>query len=355
MGVAHREMSNDTPSWFLSGSSKLQSGASVFSSPAAEENEPMSYSPKGGSRSYSPKESARERKNSVEELKLMSDAPDWLSSGKTKIERAPPKGGRRSVVGTERQSGSDSRTSTSRDKDSKPMLGKGSKEKESRDSKSRLSRGKKKDAVIEVEEPKRCCACMPFGKRERVILLMILVLGTSTLEFINYSKKHSLNSSVAIVPRKPGSLLRILVFVFFHESLQHLVFNMLSFCVMGFYLLSSGPVVFLGLLVQWIGGGALIFIGGMNWEHVGFDVLSSGMAVYCIVSGLVDRKIVGILLGVACIAGATVILVVIKKDIPGLKWDSLAAGAIVAVLQFIINIITRKVCRRKRSLADEQA
>eukprot|EP00300_Choanocystis_sp_HF-7_P040382 c6865_g1_i1.p1 GENE.c6865_g1_i1~~c6865_g1_i1.p1 ORF type:complete len:266 (-),score=52.79 c6865_g1_i1:130-927(-) len=193
------------------------------------------------------------------------------------------------------------------------------------------------------DDTPRCCG-IPFGPKTRAAIVAAIVVTIFVLEFVNMSRKHRLNPSVAIFPRKGSDFVRILTFIFFHGSLLHLVFNVLWCAPMGYLLMDKGPILIPGLILQWLLSGLLIWGAGLKYKHVGLDPITAGMATYCILSGFKRKQYLAIALGVGCYVVAAIVLLAAKQHFKGLQWDSLLAGVIVAALQFAARVMSVKFC-----------
>eukprot|EP00300_Choanocystis_sp_HF-7_P036908 c52859_g1_i1.p1 GENE.c52859_g1_i1~~c52859_g1_i1.p1 ORF type:complete len:339 (-),score=59.57 c52859_g1_i1:49-1065(-) len=328
-------MADEPPSWYVSGSTKL---ASKPAPTVTTQNDDMNTSQSGEILSTTPLQYREDRLRG--DFDTLDDPPAWFSSGKAKLagdgktksySSIPRQAEREDAKAS--QSGSKKLSISTSKSERDPMIPKDN------TTKSRGSRG----SSVSPSDGQRCCGLL-FGHRERIIILVVILVALLVIEIINLTKKHSISSDLGLVPREINNIQHVLVFVFFHGSMQHLIFNAICVGVMGFYLLLRGPTMLIGGLVQWLLGGLLIWAAGMPWKHVGFDVITAGMASYCITSGLKEKKPASVIMGVTCIVGSIILMLAVLKKMHGLQWDSLVAGAIVGVLQFLFRYWGRRAC-----------
>jgi membrane associated rhomboid family serine protease len=133
-----------------------------------------------------------------------------------------------------------------------------------------------------------------------------------------------------VIPRTAGGLWGIAFMPFLHANFPHLISNTIPLVVLLILLAGSRAeswevVAFISIL-----GGFLLWIVGRNADHIGASGLIMGLAVFLIVSGFLERRIVPLAIAflVGFLYGGSVIAGVIPRIGSSVSWDGHLCGAI---------------------------
>jgi membrane associated rhomboid family serine protease len=133
-----------------------------------------------------------------------------------------------------------------------------------------------------------------------------------------------------VVPRRLSGLVGIAAMPFLHANLQHLLSNTLPLFVLLVLLAGSRAeswqvVVLIALL-----GGALLWIFGRPGVHIGASGLIAGLTTFLILSGLLERRLIPLLVTVLVgfFYGGSLVLGVLPRLASQVSWDGHLCGAI---------------------------
>lgn len=141
-----------------------------------------------------------------------------------------------------------------------------------------------------------------------------------------------------LVPRQFSGLIGIVTMPFLHADFQHLLNNTIPLTVLLLLLAGSRADSRLAVLLIIVLGGVLLWLFGRSYSlHIGASGLVFGLASFLMVSGLLERRLVPMLISVlVAFTYGTSLLAGLVPWQPGVSWDGHLfgglAGAIVAWL-----------------------
>jgi membrane associated rhomboid family serine protease len=152
-----------------------------------------------------------------------------------------------------------------------------------------------------------------------------------------------------LVPRTLGGLIGIAAMPFLHESFSHLLSNSVPLFILLVLLARSRArfwriVVGVGLL-----SGFLLWVVGRPAIHIGASGLVFGLITYLIVSGLIERRVVSLLVaaGVGFLYGGVLVFGIVPGNGPDVSWDGHLCGAVAGMtVAFAANSGERRGVRR---------
>ncbi|MBK8453243.1 MAG: rhomboid family intramembrane serine protease [Thiofilum sp.] len=136
-----------------------------------------------------------------------------------------------------------------------------------------------------------------------------------------------------LIPRDSGGLVGIMTMPFLHGSYTHLLNNTVPLVILLVLLAGSRADtrwVVLGIMLL---SGLLLWLFGRSALHIGASALVFGLAVFVIMSGLLERRAIPLILSAVVIFmyGGTLLLGVLPGQ-RGVSWDGHLFGAIAGAL-----------------------
>jgi membrane associated rhomboid family serine protease len=133
-----------------------------------------------------------------------------------------------------------------------------------------------------------------------------------------------------VIPRKVVGLVGIPAMPFLHANFQHLLGNTIPLVVLLVLLAGSRAESWQVVLDVALLGGLLLWIFGRQAVHIGASGLISGLTAFLIVAGLLEQRIVPLLIAliVGFFYGGSLILGVIPHFGSNISWDGHLCGAI---------------------------
>ncbi len=133
-----------------------------------------------------------------------------------------------------------------------------------------------------------------------------------------------------VIPRRIVGLVGIPAMPFLHANFQHLVGNTIPLVVLLILLAGSRAESWQVVLDVALLGGLLLWIFGREAVHIGASGLISGLTAFLIVAGLLEQRIVPLLIAliVGFLYGGSLILGVIPRFGSNISWDGHLCGAI---------------------------
>jgi len=135
---------------------------------------------------------------------------------------------------------------------------------------------------------------------------------------------------MGLVPRDFGGIFGIATMTFLHGDFAHIMSNIVPLVVM--LLLLSGSransiVIVISIIA--IGGGLLWLFGRGNTLHIGASLLVFGLAVFLIVSGILEKRIIPALISLfVAISYGGILLSGVAPWQEGVSWDGHLFGGI---------------------------
>ena len=141
-------------------------------------------------------------------------------------------------------------------------------------------------------------------------------------------------ASFGLTPRTVRGLAGIPLTPFLHASWQHIISNTLPLVVLLVLLAGSRARSWLVVAEIVLLGGGLLWLAGRPATHVGASGLIFGLIAFLIVSGLLERRLVPLLiaLGVGFAYGGTLLSGIVPRFGSHISWDGHLCGAIAGVL-----------------------
>lgn len=138
----------------------------------------------------------------------------------------------------------------------------------------------------------------------------------------------------ALVPRTFPGTIGIVAIPFVHNDFAHLASNSVPLLVLLSLVVAFHPKplpLIFGLILL---SGALLWLCGRPYRHIGASVLVYALVLYLITSGIRSKRIVPMLvaIGVGIVYGSTIFLGVLPIGNEGVSWDGHLAGAIAGIL-----------------------
>lgn len=164
---------------------------------------------------------------------------------------------------------------------------------------------------------------------------LALLLGLIWVSFaVDVALGGALSDAFGVVPRRLSGLDGVLAMPFLHADLDHLLGNTAPLAFLGALILVSAPTRFLGAtLGAVILGGALLWLFGRDFNHIGASGLIFGWFGFLVVHGLLERSLRAILgaLGAGAFYGVSIAVGLVSGiDENGLpvSWDGHLTGLI---------------------------
>jgi len=133
-----------------------------------------------------------------------------------------------------------------------------------------------------------------------------------------------------LIPRDSGGLIGIATMTFLHGDLAHIMGNIVPLVIMLALLAGSraNSLMIVALIVL-VGGGLLWLFGRPNTLHIGASLLVFGLAVFLIVSGLLEKRLIPLIIAVfVAVTYGGVLVAGIAPWQQGVSWDGHLFGGI---------------------------
>lgn len=154
-----------------------------------------------------------------------------------------------------------------------------------------------------------------------------------------------------LVPREGSHILGIVTMPFLHGSLQHIMSNTVPLLVLLTLLAGSRANSRTIVLTIVLLGGALLWLFGRGAAlHIGASGLVFGLAVFLIVSGLLERRLVPLLIAifVMFMYGSSLLSGILPWQ-PGVSWDGHLFGGIAGAAAAVFLVRGKQLTTRIKS------
>ena len=137
-------------------------------------------------------------------------------------------------------------------------------------------------------------------------------------------------NSFGLVPRKPWGAVGIVSMPFLHAGWGHLLGNTVPLFILLALLAGSKARSWEIVAEIVVAGGVLLWIFGRDATHVGASGLIFGLVAFLIISGLLERRIIPLIVSfaVGILYGGTLIWGVLPGTNSQVSWDGHLCGAI---------------------------
>ncbi len=183
--------------------------------------------------------------------------------------------------------------------------------------------------------------------RDELLGVLIFVGVVWAVFLLGLILPFSLNS-FGLQPRSAGGLIGIPLMPFLHADWKHILSNTVPLTVL--LLLLAGSRANSGLIVTGIVllGGAMLWVFGRPAVHVGASGLIFGLIAFLIVSGVMERRLVPLLIAVLVgfFYGGTLLSGIIPDFGSRVSWDGHLLGAVAGGL--LAGILARNSAKRGR-------
>jgi membrane associated rhomboid family serine protease len=155
-----------------------------------------------------------------------------------------------------------------------------------------------------------------------------------------------------VIPRRTVGLVGIPAMPFLHANFQHILSNTIPLVVLLILLAGSRAESWEVVVLVAFLGGLLLWIFGRPAIHIGASGLISGLTAFLILSGLLEKRIIPLLIAllVGFFYGTSLILGVIPRFGSQISWDGHLCGAIAGgIVAYALTRAPRK--RSQESLA----
>jgi membrane associated rhomboid family serine protease len=135
---------------------------------------------------------------------------------------------------------------------------------------------------------------------------------------------------LGLIPRDFGGIVGIFTMTFLHGDLAHIMGNIVPLVVMLALLAGSrANSLLIVVMIVLIGGTLLWFFGRGGTIHIGASLLVFGLAVFLIVSGLLEKRIVPLVIAVfVALTYGGVLISGVAPWQEGVSWDGHLFGGI---------------------------
>ena len=135
---------------------------------------------------------------------------------------------------------------------------------------------------------------------------------------------------LGLIPRDFGGLVGIFAMTFLHGDLSHIMGNIVPLIVMLALLAGSRANSLLIIVLIVLVGGSLLWLFGRGGTiHIGASLLVFGLAVFLIVSGLLEKRVVPLIIAVfVALTYGGVLVSGVAPWQPGVSWDGHLFGGI---------------------------
>ncbi|EIJ35464.1 rhomboid family intramembrane serine protease [Thiothrix nivea] len=161
-----------------------------------------------------------------------------------------------------------------------------------------------------------------------VILFLLAIWGVFVLDRFLPLEQYGL------IPRDWGGLVGVVTMPFLHANFPHLLNNSVPLAVLLTLLAGSRADSRLAVILVAVAGGLLLWLFGRGHSlHIGASGLVFGLAVFLIVSGILEKRTVPLLVSVfVAFTYGTTLLGGILPWQPGVSWDGHLFGGIAGAL-----------------------
>jgi membrane associated rhomboid family serine protease len=135
---------------------------------------------------------------------------------------------------------------------------------------------------------------------------------------------------LGLIPRDGGGLFGIVAMTFLHGSYQHLMSNTVPLIALLALLAGSRADSKKVVAIIMLLGGALLWLFGRgDYVHIGASLLVFGLAVFLVVSGIIEKRTVPMIIsvGVALVYGTSLLSGIMPWQ-QGISWDGHLMGGI---------------------------
>jgi membrane associated rhomboid family serine protease len=141
-------------------------------------------------------------------------------------------------------------------------------------------------------------------------------------------------NSFGITPRSLVGLIGIPIIPFLHANLQHLLSNTVPLTILLLLLAGSKANSWLTVIYIVLLSGVLLWIFGRPATHVGASGLIYGLMAFLIVSGILERRIVPLVISVfvGILYGGSLLMGIVPRLGSHVSWEGHLLGAIAGVL-----------------------
>lgn len=161
-----------------------------------------------------------------------------------------------------------------------------------------------------------------------VALFLLAIWGVFLLDRILPLERYGL------IPRDWGGLVGVATMPFLHANFTHLLNNTVPLAVLLALLAGSRADSRLAVVLVAVAGGLLLWLFGRGHSlHIGASGLVFGLAVFLIVSGILEKRAVPLLVSVfVAFTYGTTLLAGVMPWQPGVSWDGHLFGGIAGAL-----------------------
>ena len=133
-----------------------------------------------------------------------------------------------------------------------------------------------------------------------------------------------------VIPRTLSGLVGIAAMPFLHANLHHLLSNTIPLIVLLILLAGSRAESWEVVVLISCLGGSLLWIFGRPAVHIGASGLISGLVAFLILSGLLEHRLVSLLIAlvVGFLYGGSLVMGVLPRISSSISWDGHLCGAI---------------------------
>ena len=135
---------------------------------------------------------------------------------------------------------------------------------------------------------------------------------------------------LGLIPRDLGGIIGIFTMTFLHGDISHIMGNIVPLAVMLALLAGSrANSVLIIVMITLIGGSLLWLFGRGGTIHIGASLLVFGLAIFLIVSGLLEKRVVPLIIAVfVALTYGGVLISGIAPWQKGVSWDGHLFGGI---------------------------
>ena len=181
-----------------------------------------------------------------------------------------------------------------------------------------------------------------------IAIFVGIVWGAFILNWIVYLIDFN---SFGLVPRTLWGAVGIVSMPFLHVGWGHLLGNTVPLLILLALLAGSKARSWEIVAEIVIAGGVLLWIFGRNATHIGASGLIFGLVAFLIISGLLERRIIPLIVSfaVGILYGGTLIWGVLPSTDSQVSWDGHLCGAIAGGLAALL--LTREPKQKSKELA----
>jgi len=151
-----------------------------------------------------------------------------------------------------------------------------------------------------------------------------------------------------VVPRRLVGLVGIPAMPFLHANFHHLLGNTIPLVVLLILLAGSRAESWEVVTLIAVLGGALLWVFGRTAVHIGASGLISGLTTFLILSGLLEQRLIPLLIAlfVGFLYGGSLVMGILPRVGSQISWDGHLYGAIAGGI--VAYALTRKSRQRSR-------